>query len=54
MWSAWSVVGLRMLADRTGLTTGLSAALAKPSFHPVHDRGRGTHGHGVRDRRGWI
>src|SRR5205809_4000000 len=34
------VVGLRMLADRTGLTQGLSAVLAKPGFHPVHDRGR--------------
>jgi hypothetical protein len=34
------VVGLRMLADRTGLTGGLSAVLAKPGFHPVHDRGR--------------
>src|SRR4051812_18302774 len=29
-----------MLADRTGLTQGLSAMLAKPGFHPVHDRGR--------------
>jgi hypothetical protein len=34
------VVGLRMLADRTGLTQGLSTVLAKPGFHPVHDRGR--------------
>jgi len=34
------VVGLRMLADRTGLTAGLSAVLAKPGFYPVHDRGR--------------
>jgi hypothetical protein len=34
------VVGLRMLADRTGLTEGLSVVLAKPGFHPVHDRGR--------------
>jgi hypothetical protein len=34
------VVGLRMLADRTGLTQGLSAALTKPGFYPVHDRGR--------------
>jgi hypothetical protein len=34
------VVGLRMLADRTGLTAGLSAALTKPGFYPVHDRGR--------------
>jgi hypothetical protein len=34
------VLGLRMLADRTGLTAGLSAVLAKPGFFPVHDRGR--------------
>lgn len=34
------VVGLRMLADRTGLTVGLSKVLARPGFHPVHDRGR--------------
>src|SRR5205823_11900136 len=34
------VMGLRMLADRTGLTAGLSRVLAKPGFHPVHDRGR--------------
>jgi Transposase DDE domain group 1 len=34
------VVGLRMLADRTGLTGGLSAVLARPGLHPVHDRGR--------------
>src|SRR5262245_3948145 len=34
------VVGLRMLADRTGLTAGLSAVLAKPGFNPIHDRGR--------------
>jgi hypothetical protein len=34
------VMGLRMLADRTGLTAGLSRVLAKPGFHPIHDRGR--------------
>jgi hypothetical protein len=34
------VIGLRMVADRTGLTSGLSAVLAKPGFTPVHDRGR--------------
>lgn len=34
------VVGLRMLADRSGLTGGLSRVLAKPGFYPVHDRGR--------------
>jgi DDE family transposase len=34
------VLGLRMLADRTGLTAGLSAVLARPGFFPVHDRGR--------------
>jgi hypothetical protein len=33
-------VPLRMLADRTGLTGRLSAALARPDFLPVHDRGR--------------
>jgi hypothetical protein len=31
---------LRLLADRTGLTMGLSRALARPDFLPVHDRGR--------------
>jgi hypothetical protein len=30
----------RMLADRTGLTGGLSQALARPGFAPLHDRGR--------------
>ena len=30
----------RMLADRTGLTGGLSRALARRGFFPVHDRGR--------------
>lgn len=34
------VAGLRMLADRTGLTAGISRVLARPGFHPVHDRGR--------------
>ena len=33
-------VGLRLLADRTGLTGQLSKALARRSFVPVHDRGR--------------
>ena len=33
-------VGLRLLADRTGLTTELSAAMARRSFTPLHDRGR--------------
>lgn len=33
-------VGLRMLADRTGLTAGLSRVLARRGFTPVHDRGR--------------
>ena len=31
---------LRMLADRTGLTETLSAALARRDWWPVHDRGR--------------
>ena len=31
---------LRLLADRSGLTTGLSGALARAGFVPVHDRGR--------------
>jgi hypothetical protein len=33
-------VGLRLLADRTGLTGELSKAMARRSFSPVHDRGR--------------
>ncbi len=33
-------VALRLLADRTGLTGGLSGALARRGFVPVHDRGR--------------
>ena len=31
---------LRLIADRTGLTAGLSWALARRGFTPVHDRGR--------------
>ena len=31
---------LRIIADRTGLTAGLSRALARGGFVPVHDRGR--------------
>jgi hypothetical protein len=31
---------LRLLADGTGLTMGLSRALARSGFVPVHDRGR--------------
>jgi DDE family transposase len=31
---------LRLLADKTGLTAGLSQALARRGFIPVHDRGR--------------
>lgn len=31
---------LRLLADRTGLTGGLSRALARRGFVPLHDRGR--------------
>jgi hypothetical protein len=31
---------LRLAADRLGLTSALSTALARPGFWPVHDRGR--------------
>ena len=31
---------LRLIADNTGLTAGLSRALARRGFVPVHDRGR--------------
>ena len=31
---------VRLLADRTGLTGGLSRALTRRGFTPVHDRGR--------------
>lgn len=34
------VAGLRMLADRAGLTAGISTVLTRPGFDPVHDRGR--------------
>jgi hypothetical protein len=33
-------VAIRLLADRVGLTGGLSTALTRPTFRPVHDRGR--------------
>lgn len=33
-------VGLRLLAERTGLTAELSGAMARCSFVPVHDRGQ--------------
>jgi hypothetical protein len=33
-------VGLRLLADRTGLTIELSKAVARGLFTPRHDRGR--------------
>lgn len=33
-------VGLRLLADRVGLTSELSKAMSRRSFVPVHDRGR--------------
>lgn len=33
-------VGLRLLADRAGLTAEVSKALTRRSFTPVHDRGR--------------
>jgi hypothetical protein len=31
---------LRLIADRTGLTSGLSQAMTRREFTPVHDRGR--------------
>jgi Transposase DDE domain group 1 len=31
---------LRLVADRVGLTSALSAVLTRPGFWPVHDRGR--------------
>jgi hypothetical protein len=31
---------LRLLAERTGLRAGLSAAMTRPGFHPVYDRGQ--------------
>src|SRR5258708_36139816 len=34
------VVLLGVLADRTGLTSGLSKALTRRRFIPLHDRGR--------------
>jgi hypothetical protein len=33
-------VAVRLLADRVGLTSGLSAALARRGFIPGHDRGQ--------------
>jgi hypothetical protein len=33
-------VALRLLADRAGLTEGLSGALSRRGFMPVHDRGQ--------------
>lgn len=33
-------VAVRMLADRTGLTSALSSATARRGFVPGHDRGR--------------
>jgi Transposase DDE domain group 1 len=33
-------VAVRLIADRTGLTAGLSRALTRRGFAPVHDRGR--------------
>jgi hypothetical protein len=35
-------VPVRLLADRVGLTEGLSTALARRGFVPVHDRGQGS------------
>jgi hypothetical protein len=31
------VMGLRILADRTGLTQAVSTVLARPGFFPLHD-----------------
>jgi hypothetical protein len=33
-------VAMRLLADRVGLTGGLSSALTRRAFRPIHDRGR--------------
>jgi hypothetical protein len=33
-------IAVRLLADRVGLTRGLSAAVSRRSFSPVHDRGQ--------------
>lgn len=33
-------VGIRLLADRVGLTAELSKAMGRRSFVPIHDRGR--------------
>lgn len=38
--STVGALGLRMLADRSGLTAGLSGALVRRNFFPVHDQGR--------------
>lgn len=35
-----SAAALWVIADRAGLTSGLSRALARRGFAPVHDRGR--------------
>jgi hypothetical protein len=37
---AGAAAAVRLLADRTGLTGGLSRALVRRGFIPVHDRGR--------------
>ena len=42
---------LRLAADQVGLTGALSAALARPRFWPVHDRGQGPDRSGGDDRR---
>jgi hypothetical protein len=44
-------VALRALADRTGLTAGLSSALARDGVAPVHDRDRVLADHRRDDRR---
>jgi hypothetical protein len=46
-------VAPRLLADRVALTEGLSGALSRRGFTPVHDRGRVWGGCGDDAGRGW-
>jgi hypothetical protein len=43
---------LRLLAERTGLRAGLSAAMARRGFDPVYDRGQVLIDMAV--RRSWV